>query len=455
MRSLTARIRGHLRDPESQHGRIASGFAWVLFFLLFGKIAGAAKEITVAWRYGVSDVVDAYVFIYNIVTWPVSVWFGILTLVLVPLLTRVASSDPAEAHRFNRELLGFTVLAGAILVALSWFGLPFLLHSSVLTLPEGTLVHALPMSAVLSATLPIGLCVSLLSARLLANGKHRNSLLEAIPPLAIIVALIVPSHLVPQPLAWGTLAGMALQLVALAHPLRRASALDTPQFTFHSPVWRSFWLAVAAMALGQVLTSLTQLADQFFAADLGTGAISTLGYANRMAMLVLGIAATAIARATLPVLSEAHSARHEGASPVSLGARWALWVFVIGTGVTALAIAVASHGVRILFERGAFHHESTVVVTTVLRHLLLQTPFYGAGLVLVSVLAAQGRYSTITAISAITFTVKLVTATLLVDRFQLVGLAWSTVLMYVTALALLSLAVWRQSSVTSSARVQQ
>jgi hypothetical protein len=46
-----------------------------------GKLAGAAKEMAIAWRYGVSDTVDAYVFVFNLATWPVSLWFGVLTVV--------------------------------------------------------------------------------------------------------------------------------------------------------------------------------------------------------------------------------------------------------------------------------------------------------------------------------------------------------------------------------------
>ena len=70
------RIRRHWNDPASHDRRIATGFLWVAFFLLVSKLAGAAKEMAVAWRYGVSETVDAYVFVFNLVTWPVTLWFG-------------------------------------------------------------------------------------------------------------------------------------------------------------------------------------------------------------------------------------------------------------------------------------------------------------------------------------------------------------------------------------------
>ena len=45
---------------DAAHKRIAHGAAWVFLFVLIGKLAGAVKETAVAYRYGVSGVVDAY-----------------------------------------------------------------------------------------------------------------------------------------------------------------------------------------------------------------------------------------------------------------------------------------------------------------------------------------------------------------------------------------------------------
>ena len=55
---------------SSSHARILSGFLWVSLFLFLGKATGAAKEMAVAWRYGVSPIVDAYVFVFNLLAWP-------------------------------------------------------------------------------------------------------------------------------------------------------------------------------------------------------------------------------------------------------------------------------------------------------------------------------------------------------------------------------------------------
>jgi hypothetical protein len=61
------------------------------------------------------------------------------------------------------------------------------------------------------------------------------------------------------------------------------------------------------MGAGQALMSFTGIIDQFFAANLGAGAISTLSYANRVLGLILSLGAMAISRATLPEFSAVHA----------------------------------------------------------------------------------------------------------------------------------------------------
>ena len=97
---------------------------WVALFVFIGKLAGAAKEMAIAWRYGVSETVDAYVFVFNLINLPVSVWFSVLTVVLAPLAARIRHDNPAELPRFRDELLGLTMIVGLGLGCLAWFGLP-------------------------------------------------------------------------------------------------------------------------------------------------------------------------------------------------------------------------------------------------------------------------------------------------------------------------------------------
>lgn len=426
-------------STHSQHRRIASGFLWVSFFVLIGKLAGAAKEMAIAWRYGVSATVDAYVFVFNLISWPVSVWFSLLAAILVPIAARLRQENPSELPRFRDELLAFALVLGLAFGALFLSVLPFALAQGWTGLSGVALEEARGMVAPLSLILPLGLIISLLSTWLMASGRHRNTLLEAVPAMGILLALLLPSDWLAEPLIWGTLLGVALQLFALAWSLRRAGELNAPVFRYQSPVWKAFWGSIGVLSVGQILASLAGIVDQFLAAGLPEGSISTLGYCNRVLALVLGMGALAIGRATLPVFSEA---RASGRADVNeLAFKWALWMFLGGIVIATAGVLLSPHVIQLLFERGAFTAENTVEVTRIFRWSLVQVPFYFSSLVLVSALGSGGHYALIALSGASNLLFKLLFALPLVKHYELEGLVISTSAMYIVSLGILYVAV--------------
>jgi peptidoglycan biosynthesis protein MviN/MurJ (putative lipid II flippase) len=181
------------------------------------------------------------------------------------------------------------------------------------------------------------------------------------------------------------------------------------------------------MLVGQALMSLTTIVDQFFAAHLGTGAIATLSYANRILTLILGLGAMVVSRATLPIFSKAQA--QGGGQMHRVAGQWAGLLF--GLGVVAMLGGwwLASWGVRLFFERGAFTGDDAEVVAAVFRYGLPQLPFYFAGLVLVSLLVSKRRYRAISVIGVFNLVVKIVFSALMVPYFGVSGLMISTTIM--------------------------
>lgn len=427
MSGIANRIRRHLSDPESHHRKIATGFVWVALFVFIGKLAGAAKEMAIAWRYGVSETVDAYVLVFDLINLPVSVWFSVLTVVLLPLAARIRHDDPVGLPRFRSELLGLTMLAGLGLGCLVWFGLPALLRAGWLGLSDQALAKALHMAGGLALLAPLGVLISLFSAWMLARRLHSNTLFEGIPALIILVALLLPGW-APEPLVWGTVAGFALHMVALATPLKRRGDLQAPSFKFSSPVWRGFRASMVIMAIGQALMSFTGIVDQFFAANLGPGALSTLSYANRILALILGMCAMAISRSALPVFSEMTAQR--SAETNALALRWAWWMFGAGSMCALIGWIASPWMVNLLFERGAFTAADSRYVSAVLKYALVQIPFYTFSITLMSYIASQKRYWLLLLSGIVGLGMKIIAATILTSFMQLEGLAFSATFLY-------------------------
>lgn len=439
MLKLASRIRRTCADPGSLHRRIATGFIWVSLFVLLGKAAGAAKEMAIAWRYGVSATVDAYVLVINVVSLPISLWFAVLSVVLLPIVARLRTEAPEELPAFRGELLGVTLLGGVLLGVITWLGLPVLLRTELFGLTGEAALQAAAMAGPLSVLLPIGTAISLLSAWLMARGKHRNTLLEAVPALIVLVAVLLPEGSLPQPLVAGTILGFALQVIGLAWPLSRIGELDRPVLRFDSPVWKAFLGGVGLMAVGQALMSLTGIVDQFFAAHLETGAVSTLSYASRVISLLVSLGAIAIGRSTLPVFSDLISRRPDEVRSAAM--KWAGGMFVLGVVVATFTWWAAPWIIELLFQRGSFTADDSLAVSRVLRYFLLQVPFYFAGLVLLSLLSAQRAYTSIYRAALSGAVAKGGGLVLLFPSFGMIGIVVSTAVMYLVSLVVMLLAL--------------
>lgn len=436
---LLQRVRAHLASPDSSHGKIAKGFFWVALFLLLGKLAGAAKEMAIAWRFGVGAEVDAYLFIFNLLNWPVSVWFSVLTIVLVPLAARIRRGSPADLHGFRAELLGWTLLLGLVLAGLAWLGIPWVLRSSWAGLPQATVSMAQSMTPELTLMVPIGVLIALAAAWMMAAGRHANTLLESVPALVILMAVLAFPADGVEPLVWGTVIGFALHLASLVLPQARQGEVAVPRLALRSPHWPAFWHGFGIMLAGQTLLSLSTVIDQFFAAHLGTGAIATLSYANRVLALLLSMGAMAVSRATLPVFSQAQAGQDLSVYRVAM--HWAWLLLALGAGAMFLGWWLAPWGVRLLFQRGAFTADHAVVVTEVLRYGLTQLPPYFAGMVFVSLLASQRRHGAIAAAATAGLMVKVTAMLVLMPGLEVNGIAVSTSIMYAATLLFLGLGV--------------
>ena len=65
--------------------RILLGLIRVSFFMLVVKVFGLFKEIAIANRFGVSDLVDSYTLANAIVFWIPAIWISVINSVFVPL----------------------------------------------------------------------------------------------------------------------------------------------------------------------------------------------------------------------------------------------------------------------------------------------------------------------------------------------------------------------------------
>jgi peptidoglycan biosynthesis protein MviN/MurJ (putative lipid II flippase) len=414
------------------HQRIFKGAARVAFFLVLGKAAGAIKEMAVAYRYGVSDTVDAYQFTLTMASWLPATIAGVLSVVLIPVLVRLRRQAPGEGVRFVRELQGAVLVLALVLGLLTWWGWPFVLAQLGAGLAPA--VRAMTQDMIF-AFAPVGaltLVIGISAARLRSHERHVNTLLDSVPALSTLAwVMLAGVSGGTGPLAWGTLMGFLIQALWLAWLAARADGnfWGLPLLRMQSGHWPDLVRAAGIMLVGQVAMSFVGPLDQYTAANLGANANATLGYAARLLSLLLGIGAVSVGRAALPVLADVQSLG-DGARARAIALKWSFWMVGVGLAVVVLGWLCAPWGVRLLFERGAFSADDTRAVAEVLRWGLLQMPCYFGVLILVQLLASQNRYRIMAAIAVANFALKALLNVWLAPHMGAAGIMLATSCMY-------------------------
>ena len=166
--------------------------------------------------------------------------------------------------------------------------------------------------------------------------------------------------------------------------------LPAPSLRWQHASWPPLLAALATLLAAQLMQAATGVADQFWAARAGQGALSVMGYANRLLFLVLGLGSVAIARVLLPTLASLSVAHRAQARQLAL--RWAWRILGLGTLGVLLLWPLAPWLVALLFERGAFGPEDTQRVASFLQVNWLQVPPALAALVLIQQVLAERRY---------------------------------------------------------------
>lgn len=422
-------LRSRLSSGDVHHRAIARGMISVAGFLLLTKIVGAAKEMAVAYRFGISAEVDAYVFVLAIVNWPITIWLSVLTVVLVPLFSRIRRESPDSLRLFFQEFLGFGITVGVLLSIGAWLILPLALNGQWTGLSQEAKTFVVQMASAFSILPALGVTVGVLSVWLLSANRHINTLMEGMPALVLLACLVAfPGTSGVTILTAGTIFGVVLQLAALAWLLNRARELPRPRIGKQSKYWGQFWQGFSIMAFGQILLTSVALIDQFFAAHLGTGAIATLSYGNRILTLLMGLGATAVNRATLPIFADM------GAGPDAeserVARRWVLLLFVAGVVVVLAGWMLAPAAIKLLFQRGAFTRDDTLAVSTVFRFSLIQLPFYFSSMVLVSFLSSRRLYRVLLCTGILGLLVKMLGNLLLAGPLGVNGIALAWTLVY-------------------------
>jgi putative peptidoglycan lipid II flippase len=198
--------------------------------------------------------------------------------------------------------------------------------------------------------------------------------------------------------------------------------------------WAGLRRGLSYTVYGYSVLALAPIIEQVLAGRLGSGGIASLGYASRVTALATGLVVTAINRVSLPHfsgLSGSAASVYSGLGPIASGS------LLLGVAMMLGLSFLAQPLVALIFERGNFLPDDTVVVANLLRWNLTQLGPYFLSVVLSAWLAAQSRFREIFIACMVGFVMRVSFAWLGASHFGLNAVAAAATVGYVAMCAYL------------------
>ncbi|WP_338898225.1 lipid II flippase MurJ [Streptomyces sp. TG1A-60] len=358
-------------SPGATRNFIAKATLITASLSVAGALLGLVRDQTLAQLFGAGVETDAF-----LVAWTVPEFAATLliedglAIAMIPAFSLAlarraqgASGDPVRslvASTLPRLSLGFVAVSALIIV-----GAPYVVEVLAPGLPEPDLAAdctRLTATCVLSFGLA-GYCSAALRA-------HRRFLAPATIYVAYNTGIIAAMFLLGE--RWGVrsaAAGVAVGgflMVAVQLPSLRRLLRSRPSVSGGAAEVRPMSLALLSSVLLFAMCRQSQvLIERFLASTLPAGAISHLNYAQKVAQIPMTLSLM-LCTVTFPVVAQAladgdtERARDRVERDLALACRLVLFG-------AATVIACAPQIIAILFQRGAFTAQDTVVTAGVLR----------------------------------------------------------------------------------------
>jgi putative peptidoglycan lipid II flippase len=343
--------------------------------ILLSRVAGLVRQKVFAHYFSTSLAADAFNAAFRIPNMLQNLFGeGVLSASFIPAYTRLLAQQREEdAKRLAGAVISALAFVAAVLVLLGVILAPLLVD----VIAPGFDGAKRDLTVQLTQILFPGAALLVFSAWCLGilNSHHRFFMSYAAPVawnLVMIAALVGFGAGTPQPrlaviLAWGSVAGSALQFLVQLPMVMRLSRGMRPNLEFGSEGARSVFSSFVPVFIGRGVVQISAFIDSFIASWLPTGAVATVAYAQTLYTLPVGLFGMAVSAAELPVMSSALGTADEVAAYLRGrldGGLERIAFFIVPSAVAFLALGDVVAGV--LFQSGRFTHSDTIWVWQVL-----------------------------------------------------------------------------------------
>ncbi len=305
---------------------------------------------------------------------------------------------------------------------LLYFSLPILFFSGLVVLGNAILNAHGRVVLTSSAQLVVPLVAVL---ALLVGGAEYG-------PLAVMVGMVV-GQLVNLFIIHVSLKGIDVSL------FNRSDAINRETFV-------SLWMQYLPLAVSALFVSLAAPVATLLSMSLPEGGVSAFNLGSKVVLFMTGLVGAAITSVMLPYFSALM------AKSQLVSARRELSFFMLASTFISVPISTglfvwAEPIIRLMFERGGFNSDATLLVTRVMQYSVVQLPFFVCNSLLLKFATATRHVLAICATAVIGLFVNVLLSLLLMKHMGVAGIALGSSFAIVVSTMLLIMVLLRHGHI--------
>lgn len=381
--------------PPTSRSSLARKGLPILIATLISRPLGFIREAVQAALFGASRLTDVFIIAYNVPELIQTLFFsGVLSNFFVPIITRYRDQREALSAVFSVTMNGALVLA-LTLASLCYVTAPWIITVAAPGLTGAD--HDLTLF-LFRLMLPMLILHCLLAV---IKGTLNSVDHYAMPEYAgvffnlvmIACALLLAGSYGITSLAIGVVGGSLVQLLVQVPVLRQKGIHYHPSIGFAHPALYEMRGLVLGAIIATAVVPINAFIARAMASSLPAGSVSALAYAFRVFILPVSLFAVPVYTVLLTELSTAqHQGEHQRFKEQATAGLSLL--FGVALPATAVLMALATPITRLLYERGQFTPEDTILTSQALVAYGVGVLAYGTSQVMVRLFNATKDTST-------------------------------------------------------------
>lgn len=327
----------------------------IMLITIISKIFGFARELTLAYFYGASNISDAYLVSITIP----SVIFGFIAAGLVagyiPMYSKITQEDgELLANKFTSNLVNILILLCSIMIVLGLLFTEQIVKVFAVGFTGETLGLAVNFTKISLLAIYFTGLITIFSGFLQIKGNYIIPALIGFPlNICIILSIVISPFTNTLVLAIGFVVASLSQLLLLIPFVQKLNYKHKFYINIKDKYIKNMAYVTLPIIIGLSVNQINVVIDRTLASQIAVGGISALNYAFKLNGFVQGLFVTSITVVLYPII-----ARMAVKNDLS-GLKNSLAEAITGVNLLVIPATVgfmmfATPIVSLLFSRGAF-----------------------------------------------------------------------------------------------------